>query len=179
VDDWNVVVTVRDGSYNRVRRALERIGSTHDTDHYNVLVMSTDDVPAFLEDVKQLLDDDPSLGDGIARVLPLVRTFEFADAAGFERCVMEIAEEWVPRLAGRSFHVRLHRRAVPEVVSARDAEQHFDRMLLASLREARTPGSIAFEDPDAVIDVETIGYRGGVSLWTREDREHYPFLRID
>jgi tRNA(Ser,Leu) C12 N-acetylase TAN1 len=179
VVDWNVVVTVRDGSYNRVRRALAGIGPTHETDHYNVLAMSTDDVPTFLEDVSRLFEDDPSLAGEIARVLPLVRTFDFGDAADFERRVAEIAEAWLPALAGRSFHVRLHRRGVPEVVSARDAEQALDRVLLAALDEAGTPGSIAFDDPDAVVDVETLGYRGGVSLWTRQDLERYPFLRID
>jgi hypothetical protein len=30
-----------------------------------------------------------------------------------------------------------------------------------------------------VIDLETVGHEAGVSLWTREELERYPFLRVD
>ena len=41
------------------------------------------------------------------------------------------------------------------------------------------PGRINFDDPDHVIDIETVGSRAGLSLWARDDLRCYPFLRID
>jgi hypothetical protein len=38
---------------------------------------------------------------------------------------------------------------------------------------------VAFEDVDAVVSIETLDHRAGVSLWTREDLQRYPFLRVD
>jgi tRNA(Ser,Leu) C12 N-acetylase TAN1 len=47
------------------------------------------------------------------------------------------------------------------------------------LAAAGTPGSISFDDPDAIVAIESVGQRAGVSLWTREDLRRYPFLRLD
>jgi tRNA(Ser,Leu) C12 N-acetylase TAN1 len=41
------------------------------------------------------------------------------------------------------------------------------------------PASIDFQDPDAILAVETVGQRGGLSLWTREQLRTYPFLGLD
>jgi len=30
-----------------------------------------------------------------------------------------------------------------------------------------------------VIEVETVGNRAGLSIWTREDLRRYPFLRVE
>jgi tRNA(Ser,Leu) C12 N-acetylase TAN1 len=57
-------------------------------------------------------------------------------------------------------------------------ERFLDDALLDALEAAGTPGRIAFDDPDAVIDVETVGNRTGMSFWTRADLERYPFLKI-
>jgi hypothetical protein len=64
-------------------------------------------------------------------------------------------------------------------MSARGVEQHLDRLLLSVLAESGTPGSISFDDPDVVIDVETLGGRGGMSLWGREALARYRFLHVD
>jgi len=38
---------------------------------------------------------------------------------------------------------------------------------------------IDFEDPDHIVDIETVGQRAGLSLWTREQAQRYPFLKLD
>ncbi len=38
---------------------------------------------------------------------------------------------------------------------------------------------LAFEDPDALVAIETVGQRAGVSVWTREELRRYPFIRVD
>ena len=57
--------------------------------------------------------------------------------------------------------------------------RHWADALLGALDGAGTPGGIAFDDPDAVVDVEIIDNAGGVSLWTRDDRGAFPFVRVD
>ena len=54
-----------------------------------------------------------------------------------------------------------------------------DDLILEVLDAAKTPAVIAFDDPDVVIDIETVEDRSGLSLWTREELARYPFLRID
>jgi tRNA(Ser,Leu) C12 N-acetylase TAN1 len=51
--------------------------------------------------------------------------------------------------------------------------------LLEATGEAGRPGHITFEDPDAIVAVETVGTQAGLSLWMREDLKRYPFLRLD
>jgi hypothetical protein len=41
------------------------------------------------------------------------------------------------------------------------------------------PGRIAFTDPDAVVAIDTIDDRAGVSLWTRDDLARHRLLRPD
>jgi hypothetical protein len=60
-----------------------------------------------------------------------------------------------------------------------EEERFLDAALLEALAAAGTPGSITFEDPDAIISIETAGNWAGMSLWTREDLERYPFLKLD
>ena len=60
-----------------------------------------------------------------------------------------------------------------------DEERFLDTYLLEALATAGTPGQIRFSDPDAIIALETIGPRAGLSLWTREELERYPLLHLD
>jgi hypothetical protein len=60
-----------------------------------------------------------------------------------------------------------------------DEERFLDDLLLDSLKKEGTPGRITFTDPDFIIAVETVGNRGGLSLWSREDLQRYQFLGLD
>jgi hypothetical protein len=73
----------------------------------------------------------------------------------------------------------MHRRGLKEVLSSQHEERLLDEALLASLERAGASGAVRFEDADAVIDVETIGHRAGLAIWTREDLERYPFLKVE
>jgi hypothetical protein len=50
---------------------------------------------------------------------------------------------------------------------------------LEALRATGSPGRIVFDDPDAVVVVEAVGDRAGLSAWGREDLQRYPFLHLD
>jgi hypothetical protein len=52
-------------------------------------------------------------------------------------------------------------------------------VLLEALKKANTPGRITFDDPDAILALETVDCQAGLSLWTRQELQRYPFLRLD
>ena len=85
------------------------------------------------------------------------------------------------RIAGGSFHVRLHRRRgdSPVKLSAQIEERYLNDTILRRLRELGQLGCLDFQDPDYVIDIETVGERAGMSLWSRDDLKRFPFLRVD
>ena len=173
------MVSVREGGYTRARQLLQRYGPVYHTDYYNVLVMKVDDIHRLLEELRARAAEDCSILAAVARVAPAVRCFDFRSHDDFEARAREAALAWVPELAHRAFHVRLHRRGLKEQLPHPEEEQFLDDALLEALERAGTPGRIRFEDPDAILAVETVGHRAGLALWTREDLERYPFLRPD
>lgn len=72
--------------------------------------------------------------------------------------------------------MRLHRRGFKGVLSTPKDEQFLDRFLMAELGQT---SRIGFSDPDAVIQIETIDSRAGMSLWSRDELQQYPFLGVD
>jgi hypothetical protein len=40
-------------------------------------------------------------------------------------------------------------------------------------------GRITFDDPDAILVVETVGNCAGMSLWSRDDLQRLSFLKTD
>lgn len=179
IRDWNVVVTVHGDNFLRACRLLSQFGDVGRTGYYNVVVLRVPDIRGFLDRLARLAETVPDILEVVARVLPAQVTFEFRDVEDFERQAREAALEWLPHLAGKAFYVRLHRRGLKGRLSTPVEERFLDEALLESLETRGEPGHVSFEDPDAVIDIETVGTRAGMSLWSREDLDRYPFLRVD
>jgi tRNA(Ser,Leu) C12 N-acetylase TAN1 len=177
--NWNLVITVFQDGFRRAFRALAEFGPVDRSPYHNVLLMAVEAPLALLEAIEQRAAETPALYDAISRVAPATHSFEFGSAAEFDERAKSAVMEWVPRLAGRSFHVRLHRRGLRHDLRSPDAERHLDDALLEALQRAGTPGSISFTDPDAVIAIDTIDDRAGIALWTREDLARHPLLRPD
>jgi tRNA(Ser,Leu) C12 N-acetylase TAN1 len=177
--DWNVVVSVRERGYRQARELLGEFGPVAKTDFYNVLVLKVDNIAELLEALRERLATDEKARSSLARVMPVTRSFTFQTPEEFESKAREAVPAWVPELAGKSFHVRMHRRGFKGRLSSQDEERFLDGFLMEHLEKAGTPGHITFEDPDAIIDVETIGQDAGLALWTRDDLKRYPFLGPD
>ncbi|KAB2911274.1 MAG: hypothetical protein F9K29_22920 [Hyphomicrobiaceae bacterium] len=180
--DWNVIATAYDErGLRRARRFLSRYGEVARTGFHNVLVVQVPDVDTFLQAMAAVLEDDASIFNDISRLMPAHATFSFASAAEFEDKAGAIARQWADRLADGSFHVRLHRRTgdMPVKLRSHDEEVFLDSVILQHLSGTGRPGRVKFEDPDYVLDVETVGARAGMSLWSREDLTRLPFLRVD
>ncbi|HXE96756.1 MAG TPA: THUMP domain-containing protein, partial [Dongiaceae bacterium] len=77
------------------------------------------------------------------------------------------------------FHVRMHRRGFKGKLSSAEEERFLDEILLQRLEDAGTPGKVAFDDPDVIIALETIGQQAGLSLFGRDELKRYSLLHVD
>ena len=177
--DWNVVASVQPEGFARALRILRGWGPVDKTNYYNVLVLRVEDVARFIGELRDLVVEKPRILDFLGRVVPCHATFDFHGADDFEEAARAAVVKWAPRLAGEAFHVRMHRRGLKGRMSSQEEEQLLDSVLLAALEAAGTPGRITFDDPGAILAVETVGPRAGLSFWTREDLAAYPFLRLN
>ena len=179
MQEWNTVITVHERGFERACQILGDFGKVKRTDFFNALVMKADDVEQMLETLRSRSLEDPEFLSFLSRLVPVTSTFTFQSPEEFEKRSKEVALAWIDELSNRGFHVRMHRRGFKGRLSGFVEEQFLDNILLEALREAGTPGHITFENPDAVIAVETIANWAGLSLWTREQLQRYPFIRVD
>ncbi len=175
---WNVIVTLAEATAPQARRIMRRWGRMYHAPYFHVLVMAVADPDAFMRELGDVVAETPGVLNFIAHVFPAQRAFDFATVAEFEEKARELALAWVPLLAGKRFHVRLHRRGLKGILSTPKEERFLDEALLEALSAAGTPGHIGFDDPDFVIHIETIDSRAGMALWGREDMRRYPFLSL-
>lgn len=177
--EWNAVINIYDRGLKDAFAKLGDFGILSKTSFLNVLLLKTDDMETLLRKLKESMDEDPASWSFLSRLIPVTRTFTFQSPEEFEERAREAVRKWVPDLAGRSFHVRMRRRGFKGKLSSQDEERFLDDFLLDALEKEGSPGHIAFDDPDAVITIETVGSWAGLSLWSREDLHRYPFIRTD
>jgi len=177
-NDWNVIVTLPEATSREARKFLRRWGEVHRTGYFRVLALTVDDIESFLAEVARAIEEKPGTLNILSHIIPAQRTFTFASAEEFEAKARDIAILWAPMLAGKSFHVRLHRRGFKGTLSTPKEERFLDETLLDALETLGAPGRISFTDPDAILQIETIDNRAGVSLWQRQDLLRYPFLGV-
>jgi len=179
VKDWNTVISIYQTGFRRAIRALQELGPVERSPDHNVLVMKVEDPLALLDAVERLTDERPALYDTISRVAPAMHGFAFGSAEEFKEKARSILLEWSPRLAGRTFHVRMHRRGLKHDLPTPEVERFLDDAVLDATAAAGEPGRLSFTDSDAVIVIDTIDDRAGVSLWTRDELKRHRLLRPD
>lgn len=177
MQQWNVVVTVHD--FKRACDMLGAFGRVQRTDFYNTLLMKAEDIDHMLESLRNRSLENPEFLKPVSRLIPVTSTFTFQSPDEFENRTREAIMVWVSELAGKGFHVRMHRRGLKGRLSGHEEEQMLDDIFLEALKDAGTPGHISFKDPDAVIAIETVANWAGLSLWSREQLQRYPFIRVD
>lgn len=179
VHDWNAVITVREGGFRDALTLLAALGAVARTPFYNVLVMRCDAPLELLPAVEAATLAVPALAAALARVVPVEHAFGFQSPASFEAQAREAAGAWLERLGNSRFHVRMHRRGFHGRLSSQAEERLLDHFLLGALEARGTPARIDFADPDAILAVETVGQRAGLSLWSREALARHPLLGLD
>lgn len=176
--DWNVVATARDGGF---RRACELLslggGPLSRTEFYNVVVMKVPDIDVFLAWLERQWSASHHFADVVAHVRPARETFRFQSPEEFEEKAGQLARALAPGLAGKGFFVRVHRRGFKGRLSTKEEERSLGEAMLESV-PPDAPGRISFEDPEAVLAIDTVGDRAGMSLWNREELRRYPFLGL-
>jgi len=177
--DWNTIITVHEGAFTRACHYLEQFGPVRKSGFYNVLLMRLNDPLEILRVIHEQLAHESEIAFWIARFMPVERTFTFNSPMEFEERAREAASFWLPSLAGSSFHLRMHRRGFKGRLSSADEERFLDQFLLERLSEAGAAGRIAFDNPDAIIALETLGTQAGLSLWERDDLKRFPLLHLD
>lgn len=176
--DWNTVISVHEHGFRKAVDLFGQFGEVSRTEFFNVLTVRARDVQGMLETLRERTHKSPESLAFLARLVPVSHTFTFHSAEEFEAEAKKIVLEWTPRLAEKSFHVRIRRRGFKGKITSPDEERFLDTAVLGALRRNGRNAKIKFDDPDAVIAVETVGTRAGLSLWVREDLAKYPFVRI-
>lgn len=179
MSNWNLIATTAEGKYTQALGFLARYGTVKTTSYYNVVMMLVHDVQALMETLASEWENRGGRLLLLQRVVPMTHTFNFRDRRDFGAKASEVALGWAPRLAGKTFHVRMHRRGFKDQLSSVEEEQFLDAAIVEATERTGNPGIVSFDDPDAVVAVETIGNHAGMSLWFREDLQRYPFLHID
>lgn len=178
MSNWNIVATTAEGRYNPALSFLAQFGTVKPTAYYNVVMLRVEDVPGFMN----LLAEEWEARDGrlalLQRVVPLDHTFNFSNRQSFGKHAADIARSWAPRLAGKTFHFRMHRRGFKEQMSSMEEEQMLNTVVVEATAQTVQPAVVSYDDPDAIAVVETIGSHAGMSLWFREDLQRFPFLKI-
>ena len=175
-----MLATAYDHEFRQARELLSRFGDVRGSDYRNVLVMNVGDVIAFLEAVHGTLVTDASLANAVSRIVPVTRGFRFQSPEEFEDRARGVVSEWVRDLAGKRFHVRMHRRGFKGKLSSQHEEQFLDHFVLERTQAGGgTPAVVGFDDPDVIIAVETLGHDAGLARWTREQLRSYELLRLD
>jgi hypothetical protein len=179
MNDWNAVVTVHEGGYNRARKFLAEFGPVARTGYFNILALQTADHRQFMEALRDKAEGDREGAASLARVMPVVVTFSFQTPEEFDVKARQAVCTWLPTISGKGFHLRMHRRGFKGRLSSMEEERFLDTFLLDALATAGRPGHITFDDPDAIIALETIGPHAGLSAWTRTELARYPPLHLD
>lgn len=179
LQDWNVVISVHEHHYQRAFRLLGEHGEVRHTDFFNVLLLKVDSIESFLRQLQARIASEPSLKECLSHVIPVSTTFVFQSPEEFESKAKQAVTPWLPALANKTFHVRMHRRGFKDRLSSQSEEQLLDHHLMEQLARAGFGGRIGFADPDVIIAVETVNQWAGLSVWTREDLHRYPFLKLD
>lgn len=177
--NWNVVATVNETFYASARIQLASYGVCHKTAFRNVLVAEIDDVDVFLARFLDAWMHAESLRRCFARVVPVTTAFTFQTPDEFEDKARAMVEPWLATLADHSFHVRVHRRGFRGRLSGSGEERQIGQFLVEKLAAAGLSSAVTFDDPDTIVVIEIVGQRAGASLWTREQRARYPFLKLD
>jgi tRNA(Ser,Leu) C12 N-acetylase TAN1 len=177
--DWNVIATIKTHHFRSAFQLLEPLGEVRRTPYYNVLSMKVPDIRTFLETLRDWMANYPNTQETLSRVGPVAQTFSFQSPEEFQDRARELAEPYLPQLAGKSLHVRLHRRGWRGRLVTPAEERLIGEFLFDKLASTEAPARVDFKDPDAIVAVEVLDTRGGMALWSREDLNRYPFLKLD
>lgn len=156
---------------------LRRHGAFRGAGYRNVGIGRVADVAVFLANLHADLGRDTVLASALARILPIVHTFRL-DGDDPVASLEAALEALHPRMAGRSFFVRVERRGLQGTLHSSHVERALGAALWRLDEAAGHRPRVTFADPDVIVAIETLGDRAGVALIDRMLRTTHPFVRI-
>lgn len=177
--DWNVVVTVNADRFISACEQLEPLGRVERTNYYNILVIWVADVEDFVQTLGEWMETYADTREALSRVAPARDAFDFRDPDDFRRQAKEILRRYAERLDGGSFHVRMHRRGWKEKLSTTGLEKELGSFLFDEIESRGAAAKVEFDDPEAIVAIDTVDNRAGMALWSRDELQRFPFLKPD
>jgi tRNA(Ser,Leu) C12 N-acetylase TAN1 len=173
----NLLVTMAEGAhFGYLLRELSRFGEFQKTEFFGVILGQVPDLTDFLEDFRQHVDEKDSFCQEISRIVPFDSFFVFRPDNFLDK-VREAVTPYLEQLTGKRFYVRLERRGLKGKIFSPDVERSLDTFIVEKLAEKGATATVDFSNPDAVIAVEKVGDRCGVSL-PRALLDRYEFVKV-
>ena len=170
---WNVVITIQEYFFEQAWQCLKPFGVLAKTEFHNVLVMQTEDTQQTLQQLQKKLNADAVLQTAISRVMPVTHGFTFQSAEQFETQARAVVETLLPKIANKTFHVRMQRRGFKSRLYTIEEEKFLDTYTLDQREQSGSTYKINFEHPAVIIAVDKVESQAGLSIWQREDIVRY------
>jgi len=174
---WNILATSLEGQRDALLVSLRRLGQFRPAGYRNVVAGLVTDREVFLGRVRDALAGDPLLPTALAKIVPVDATLRFEPADPLPTLAGAV-EPMLDRLAGGTFFVRCERRGLKGRLHSPTLERDLADRIWRALEERGHTPRVAFQNPDAVLVVETLGDEAGIGVITRALRERYPFVRV-
>jgi tRNA(Ser,Leu) C12 N-acetylase TAN1 len=174
----NLLVTMAEKAhFGYLLRELSRYGEFQKTEFFGVILGQVPNLNDFLEDIrKRGAEEDPFFQE-ISRMVPFDSFFVFR-LDNFLDKSREAISPYLKQLAGKRFYVRLERRGLKGKIVSPEVEKSLDTFIMEKLGERGTSATVDFADPDAIVALETVGDRCGVSLLSRDMMDRYEFVKV-
>lgn len=176
---WNVLASAKEGKFQDALRVLRKFGHAWPTNFYNVIALKVMDIDVFLKDLKQFTLNHTFANQVFSRVAPAKKVFHFSSIEEFEKEVETYMQTRTGDLNLNTFCLRIHRHGSEQEISSRQSEERYlAKKLLERLWEKDMSADVNFDDPDFVLDIETLNGQAGVSLWTKKELKDAPFINV-
>ncbi len=177
--EWNVLITCITGCRLHLAKVLRNFGHIKATGYRNVLLGHVESTGEFLDKVKALAAEQPETERMLGRIIPFDKVLQFTDPKELVTSLTDAVTDYIPRLQGKKFYVRMERRGFKGKVSSPEVERTVDDFVLKTVHETGGEAKVDFEDPDVIIALEMVSNIVGISYLTRDLREQYPFVRVE
>jgi tRNA(Ser,Leu) C12 N-acetylase TAN1 len=177
VRPWNVLATALEGRRDALLMALRRLGRFGGGGYRNILTGLVSDPPTFLAEVREALASDRLLATALARLVPIELRVRF-DPDDPATDLAAAAEPFLDRIGSGTFYVRVERRGLKGRLHSGAVEREVGTRVWTALAARGHVPHVAFQDPDHVLAVETLGEEAGLGLLPRTLRHDYPFVRV-
>ncbi len=175
----NMLVTALMGRRRELAAVLREYGEFKPTGYRGVMLGHVPAVDPFLQSVQELIAQGHAVKGMLARVIPFDKTFHFAGPDDLLDRLFEAVTDYVPRVAGRRFYVRMERRGFKGKIMTPEVERAVDRYMQQAVGTTGDAATVDYDDPDEIIVIETVTKFVGVACLGRALREAYRFVRVE